>query len=263
MIVRPVAHVLELLEYFAQVNRPSSLAEITTAMGWPRSSTFNLLTTLAQRGFLCEPRPRGGYYPSPRWDSLVQKIAATKLIPEGLRDTAAEVARATGETTAIVAPAGSKAVFVYVVESSAAIRFSPQVGFQLPIEDTSSGRALLAQYPPRERTAVLRNVRFDKQTQRTMMNAEQVEAEIKRAATRGWHQNIGTFMPDLTGVALPVGLEDRYLSIVVAGPTIRMRQRIPKIAATLKGALRRHSSGLKTSEANKQQLGARSRKLAR
>ena len=52
MIVRQAAHVLDLLEYFLHVKEPSNLADISVAMGWPRSSTFNLLTTLSQRGFL-------------------------------------------------------------------------------------------------------------------------------------------------------------------------------------------------------------------
>src|SRR4026209_1149542 len=98
MIVRQAANVLDLLEYFAQVKKTSNLAEISSALGWPRSSTLNLLTTLAQRGFLYEPRPRGGYYPSPGWITLLQSIAETELLPEALCRVAEEVARETGET---------------------------------------------------------------------------------------------------------------------------------------------------------------------
>jgi DNA-binding IclR family transcriptional regulator len=247
MIVRQAANVLDLLEYFAQVKKPSNLAEISAALGWPRSSTFNLLTTLAQRGYLYEPRPRGGYYPSPRWSALLQGISESELLPEGLCDAVDEVAKATGETVAVAAPAGTNAVLLYVVESPAVIRFSAAVGYQIPMHATSTGRALLAQYSPRERASVLKKTRFDKYARRSLMNAEQVEAEIKRAATRGWHENIEGHSAELTGVALPVGLRDRRLSIVVGGPTSRMRRQIPQIAATLKRALKRHLPALKES----------------
>ena len=240
MIVRQAANVLDLLEYFAQAKKPSNLAEISSALGWPRSSTFNLLTTLAQRGFLYEPRPRGGYYPSPRWITLLQSIAETELLPEALCRVAEEVARETGETVAVAAPAGTNAVLLYVVESPAVIRFSAEVGYQVPIHATASGRALLAQYTPRERSAILKRVKFEKYTRRTPLNVEQIEGEIKRAAVRGWHENIEGHTGDLTGVAMPVGLRDRRLSIVVGGPTSRMRRRIPEIAATVKRALKRH-----------------------
>jgi IclR family acetate operon transcriptional repressor len=253
MIVRQAAHVLDLLEYFAQVKKPSNLADVSTAMGWPRSSTFNLLTTLAQRGFLYEPRPRAGFYPSPRWNSLLAGIAETELLPDELCKAVDEVAGATGETVAISAPAGTNAVFLYVVESAAVIRFSADAGYQVPIHATASGRALLAQYSARERLSVLKKVKFDKYAHRSLMNAQQVEAEIRRSATRGWHENVGGHAPDLTGVALPVGLIDRRLSIVVGGPTNRMRDRIPQIAATLKRALKRHVAAQKAREPGLQQ----------
>lgn len=241
MIVRQAAHVLDLLEHFAHIKKPLSLAEVSAAMGWPRSSTFNLLTTLAQRGFLYEPRPRAGYYPTPRWVSLLHSIAEAELVPEALCKAAEEVAAATGETVAVAAPAGTNAVFLYVVESTAAVRFSAEVGYQLPIHATSCGRALLAQYSPTERASLLKRARFDKYTSRSLLTVEQVEAEIKRAATRGWHENIEGHSSDLTGVSLPVGLGDRRLAIVVGGPTGRMRPRIPEIAATLKRALKRNA----------------------
>ena len=248
MIVRQAANVLDLLEYFAKLKKPSNLAEIAAALGWPRSSTFNLLTTLEQRGFLYEPRPRGGYYPTPRWIPLLRGIADSELLPEPLCRAADDVARETGETVAVAAPSGTNAVFLYVVESPAAVRFRADVGYQLPLHATSCGRALLALYSPRERASVLKKVTFKKFSNRSLMNAAQVETEIGRAATRGWHENIEGHAPDLTGVALPVGLRDRRFSIVVGGPSTRMRHRIPQIAATLKRALKRHLPKLKAPE---------------
>lgn len=55
MNVKQAANVLDLLEFFARHKRPATLAEVAKAMEWPRSSTFNLLGTLASRGFLYEP----------------------------------------------------------------------------------------------------------------------------------------------------------------------------------------------------------------
>ena len=65
MIVRQAANVLELLEFFVRRKEPTTLSEIADSLGWPRSSTFNLIQTLVDRGHLYEPRPCSGYYPSP------------------------------------------------------------------------------------------------------------------------------------------------------------------------------------------------------
>jgi DNA-binding IclR family transcriptional regulator len=240
VIVRQAANVLDLLEYFARTKRPSSLAEVSATLGWPRSSTFNLLTTLAQRGFLYEPRPRAGYYPSIKWMSLLQGIAETQQLPEELCQAVDEVARNTGETVAIAAPAGANAVLVHVVESPELIRFSAQIGYQMPIHTTAGGRALLAQYSARERASVLKKAKFLEYAHRSLTSIEQVELELKRAAARGWHENIEGYSADMVGVALPVQLKDRPLAIVVGGPLHRMRRRTDQIATTLRRALKRY-----------------------
>ena len=72
MQVRRAANVIELLEFFAERGGPATLAEIADGLGWPRSSTFNLVGTLLDRGYLYEPSLRGSYYPSPRWSRVVR-----------------------------------------------------------------------------------------------------------------------------------------------------------------------------------------------
>ncbi|WP_164076102.1 helix-turn-helix domain-containing protein, partial [Stenotrophomonas maltophilia] len=59
MFVRQAANVLEILEYFAKRKKPATLSEVADDLGWPRSSTFNLLGTLTDKGFLYEPASRG------------------------------------------------------------------------------------------------------------------------------------------------------------------------------------------------------------
>ena len=50
MIVRQAANVLEILEYFAKRLRPATAAEMAEDLGWPRSSTFKIVATLASKG---------------------------------------------------------------------------------------------------------------------------------------------------------------------------------------------------------------------
>ena len=139
MIVRQAAYVLDIFEYFAQVRKPATLAEVADHFGWPRSSTFNLLTTLAEKGYLYEPRPRTGYYPTPRWLALAKTISEVEPLPDWTHALIAELSTETGETAAIAAPAGTMAVFIDVVESGASIRYFAQIGHRVPIHATSSG----------------------------------------------------------------------------------------------------------------------------
>lgn len=233
MHVRQAANVLELLEFFARRGRTATLAEIADGLGWPRSSTFNLVNTLADAGFLYEPFDRRGYYPTPRWLALAQAVAEAEPLPAAVHELAAAVARETGETTAIGAPAGIHASLLDVAESTQAVRFFARIGDRIPIHASSLGRALLAQYSPAERQALYRRIGFEAYSETTPVTAAAVEAAVAEGQARGWHQSDHEYLPDLAGVALPLPLPHRRLSIVVAGPVSRCLRRREEIARTL------------------------------
>jgi len=239
MQVKQAANVLELLEFFARRQRPATLAELSDELGWPRSSTFNLIGTLAEKGYLYEPRARGGYYPSPRWLAMAQAVSKAEPLPEAALQLVAEIAEETGETTAIGAPASTHAIFIHVMESKAPIRYFARVGHRLPIHASSTGRAILAQYTPAERQALYRKLSFERHSATTPMSIEAVEAEIRRSAARGYHFSNGDFSPDLVGVAFPLPVRRRRLSIVVAGPQFRCLEKAPVIAETIRLAMAR------------------------
>ncbi|KAF1686722.1 IclR family transcriptional regulator [Pseudoxanthomonas broegbernensis] len=234
MHVRQAANVLELLEFFARRGSVATLAEIADELGWPRSSTFNLVNTLADAGFLYEPFDRRGYYPTPRWLMLAQRVAEAEPLPGAIHELAAEVARRTGETTAIGAPAGVHASLLDVAESAHAVRFFARIGDRIPIHASSLGRALLAQYAPAERQALYRRIRFERYSQTTPMAPEAIESAIAEGERRGYHRSDHEYLPDLAGVALPLPLPHRRLSIVVAGPVSRCLEHRDAIARTVR-----------------------------
>lgn len=239
MLVKQAANVLDLLDYFARRQKPATLAEIADEIGWPRSSTFNLVTTLADRGFLYEPRAREGYYPTPRWLSLSRIITEAEPLPEALHALAAEIGAETNETTAIGAPAGVQVVFLDVVESTQPIRYFARIGDRVPIYASSAGRALLSQMTPQERQSIYRKSTFEKFSDATPVSAEAIEAELAAANTRGYQQSHAEFVPDLAGVSLPLTLAQRRLCIVVAGPASRCLERRPQIATLIQRAIAR------------------------
>lgn len=237
MLVKQAANVIELLEFFARRRRPATMAEISDSLEWPRSSTFNLVGTLTDKGYLYEPRTRGGYYPSPRWMSTLQGIFEADPQPDELLAAISMVHARTGETTAIGSASGLSAIFVHVCESDQPIRYFAQIGTRVPIHASSAGRAILAQLSKREREAIYRKIEFSEFSPTTPMSGEVVEAELREALKRGYHQSDSEYIPDLAGVALPVPLEHRRLSLVVAGPTSRCLRRRPEIAKIIRDAL--------------------------
>ncbi len=244
MLVKQVANVLELMEYFAKRRKPSTLAQIADDLEWPRSSTFNIVGTLADRGYLYEPTARRGYYPSPRWLAVAQAVGEAEPLPEAVCDAVADIALQTGETTAVGSVAGTSVIMLYVIESKHPLRYFAQVGTLVPIQASSAGRALLAQYTPQERRALYKKISFDRYSKTSPANAAAVEAEILEAVKRGYHQSNSEYIADLAGVSLSLPIGQRRLSLVVAGPVSRCLDRRPKTAKIMKAAVKKYLSDI-------------------
>ena len=239
MQVRQAANVVELLEFFARHGEPATLAEIADALDWPRSSTFNIVGTLVEKGYFYEPRQRGGYFPSPRWHSVIQSISDRDPLPAALTELVDEISRRVGETTALGCASGMSVVFLHVCESRQPIRYFAEVGTRVPIHASSAGRAILGQMKPKEREQIYRKLVFEKYSDTTPMGIEQIETELRDSADRGYYQSNAEYIADLLGVSFPVALDSKRLSIVAAGPVSRCLERRYDMARIMADAIRR------------------------
>lgn len=233
MEVRQAANVLELIEWFSRHGRPATLAEISDALGWPRSSGFNLIGTLVDRGYLYEPRARGAYFPTSRWNAVTENFGIADPLPVEFEEVVSGLRDESGETAAIAVPAGTAALYRYVAEAHAPIRYSAVVGRRHPIQATSSGRALLAQYEPKERFTLYRKIDFAKYGELTPVDAASVEARIAAEVAQGFHVSNDEFSPDLLGVSVSLPVADRKMALTIGGPRYRCLPRVAVFAEML------------------------------
>jgi DNA-binding IclR family transcriptional regulator len=238
--VRQIVNTLELMEFFAERGRPASLAEISRHFGWPRSSTFNLLGTLANRGYLYEPRAKQGYYPSPKWLPLINKIDQAAPIAPELQELVQTICERTSETTALAGISGMRAVFLCAAESSQAIRYTAHVGKTVPLHATATGRALLAQLPQQTKATILRRTSFERYTPTSLMSVEAVEREIALSLNRGYFEGNAEYSRDLGGYALGLNHRQRQLALLVAGPFGRVAPMKDDILRIMQEEISRH-----------------------
>lgn len=242
MTVKQAANVLDLIEFFAAHRRPATLAEIARHFDWPRSSAFKLLGTLVARGYLYEPRAKGGYYPAPVLAEMAGRIEAAQPVPPDLHALLEDLVAKTGETAVLAAASGAQALFLDAVEPTSAIRYTARRGKTVPLHVTATGRALLSQMEAQDRASLLRKARFDRYTEGTLMDAAAVEAEIETSRARGWFLGNAEFTPGLGGVAVALNLPDRHLAVLLAGPMFRMQQRTEALAGLVMEACREYEA---------------------
>jgi DNA-binding IclR family transcriptional regulator len=98
---------------------------------------------------------------------------------------------------------------------------------------TSVGKAILAFLPPERAAEILRRVRFERMTTRTIATPEALRAELEKTRRRGYAVDDEELEEGLRCIAVPI-LDAQRLPVAavsVSGPSFRVTaQKLPSIA---------------------------------
>ncbi|WP_317928924.1 IclR family transcriptional regulator [Halioxenophilus sp. WMMB6] len=233
MLVKQITNLFSLMELFIQSQRPLSVREIVSELGWPRSSVFNIVSTLVELGYLYQPVARGGYFPTYKWMELARDLSEAQPLPDTVHQLLEDLADETGETAFLAAGEGSNIVFLDVVESAAEIRFIANIGQRLPIHITAAGRAILSQMPEQERGGLLKRIRYQPYEKETFLSPESVEEDIASNSIKGWYSNLGNYAPGVAGVAVAFPFMNRRNAIALGGPVSRIEDKLESLGSLL------------------------------
>jgi DNA-binding IclR family transcriptional regulator len=237
--VKTALRVIEIMEIYAREGRSLTLTELAKLLGAPVSSCLGLIRTLASLGYLYETGRRQGYYPTGRLLSIAQMIAKADPILERVYPVLESLRDETGETVVFgKLQEDGRVVYLEVVESQNAVRYTAMPGELREPYANSIGRALLGALPESKRDELLKHARFVRLTPKTLRSRDALVAELNASAKRGWYQNIGESIADLGAVAVPVTLSGETYGISVAGPINRIADRVSALAKALRSAQR-------------------------
>jgi IclR family acetate operon transcriptional repressor len=143
--VKSAQRTIEVLEFFAGQPGLHSLADLHQRLGYPKSSLYMLLRTLADCGWV-ETDATGTLYGL----GVRALLAGTSYIDgddlvAAARDTLDWLAETTGETVHLARADGADVVYLATRESRHYLRPISRVGRRLPAHTTSLGKALLAE----------------------------------------------------------------------------------------------------------------------
>ena len=224
MDVKLVARTLDLFELFATEQRPLSLTELARLMDVPMSSCLALARTLVSRGYLVEMRKRGGYYPTRRLQLLASAIGAVDPVVAMVHPQLVELRDESGETAVLGKIHGTAVVYLDVVESTKAIRYSREPGELRPLHANSIGKAIFGELPAQEQQALGSQLSFERFTEATIADLPALVCEASLAKDRGWSVNFGESAPELSAVAVALKIGDDFYGLSVVGPTERIRR---------------------------------------
>ncbi|MBE3576846.1 MAG: IclR family transcriptional regulator [Limnochordales bacterium] len=220
--VQAVLRALQILETLGQHDRPLALGEIASNVGLNESTTYRLLQTMAQAGFVSSDRRRGFRLTAKLFD-LAQAAIPGMEVRTLVRPLLEEVVARCNETANIVLFDGVEVVYVDQVQSRQTIRILAEVGRRLPAYATASGKVFLAHLPPEHLERYLRTVPLHRFTAHTIADPERLRQHLAVVRQRGYAEENQEMEEGVSCVAAPIrdagGKVVAVLSI--SGPTAR------------------------------------------
>jgi len=218
---RSALRALEIFEAFRDARHPLSLSEVARLTNMPVSTCHGVFKALERRGFLYFGSGRDAYPTRRLWD-LAQEINTHDPVAVRLEPALAQLRDEVDETVILGVRHGDTVLYLLVLESSQAIRYSSQAGEHKPLHSSSIGKVMLGAMPPGELDAWLRSAELKKVTDRTIVSASRLKADLVASRARGYYTTRGENVSDVMAIAAPLRMGTSTFGIAIAGPLQRM-----------------------------------------
>ena len=139
-----VGHALDVLSLLARHTEPLSAARIAAALGLPRSSTYRILTTLADRGFVSHLRESGRFGLGSAAYELGSAYQRQAPLQRAAGPLLARLVDVTTHNAHLAIMQGRDVLYVIEERATGRPRLVTDVGVRLPAHLTASGLAMLA-----------------------------------------------------------------------------------------------------------------------
>jgi IclR family transcriptional regulator, acetate operon repressor len=228
---RSVRGVLDILEVLADASDGLALTEIAHRVKLAKSATHRLLTSLSESGFVTQNDATQHYRLTMRLAALGFRFLGETGITEVCHPVLDRLAANSGELArmAIVEPP----TMTWVAKAQGArsgLRYDPDMGREVILHATATGKAWLATLPEREAVAIVRERGFGTPSRfgpRAMHNEAELKRELAETRRRGYGIAIEEGEPGTAAIACIVRASlardaPVVATVSVAGPTVRL-----------------------------------------
>jgi DNA-binding IclR family transcriptional regulator len=227
---------LRILEAVASNDGTTTLAEMVRRTGLHRSTAHHLLQTLVDLDYLHQDPGTRRYELSAKLFRLTRRTWTPEQLGEIAQPFLAGLTARTGEGSSLAAYRDGIVTIVAKCDPDGPVRVIQNLGSQRPIHATAVGKAIVAWLPQPVLGGVLRRVRFDRYTPKTITSRSGLDAELRRIQAAGFAIDDEEHMEGIRCVAAPVfGYTGQVLgSLCALGPKSRMsHQRLRQLRVPL------------------------------
>ncbi|MFH0787878.1 MAG: IclR family transcriptional regulator [Pseudomonadota bacterium] len=208
----------KVLGLLAASKSPLGITELSTRLGYHKSTVFNLIYTLVDLGVL-EMTPENKLRLGMKLYTLGREAGAGSNLISKVRPYLEEINQKTKLSVFLGLRSGLKAAIVDKVDSPDDIKVSSEMGMKIPLIAGAGGKVLLSQLPEAQVEAILSKSILPRFTPSTCTNLKRLTQMIKKARQEGFALDDEEYIQGIRALAIPlkVGRPDLQAAIWVVG----------------------------------------------
>ena len=242
-MMRGVQRTVAVFDCFTSQRLSLTLQEISDSIRLPKSTTFRIVQSLEQTGYLIRLEDQK-YCLSFRFTRLAGMVMSTLSIRQVARPMMFELARQTNETITVNMASGRERTCIDVIDTPSPLMSLARPGQHVPLDGKgATGKTLMAHLPKTELEKLVGHA-----AKATGRKRAEIMGELARVRKDGYCVSHGEHVLGLSALAAPIwesGDTAKYC-VTITAPTVRMKPKIDEFVKLL----------LKTSGDISRRLGA-------
>ncbi|MGH9606847.1 MAG: IclR family transcriptional regulator [Terracidiphilus sp.] len=230
--VQALDRAFAVLDLLGESDAPIGLAQVASSLQLHKSTAHRFLMVL-ERHRMVERTGNGKFRLGLRLFDYGNRAIEQYDLRERAQPHLRRLVAETEETAHLALLEAARVIYIDKIEPARSVRMITRIGASNPVHSTSVGKAILAFLPEERAAEIVRRIRFDRFTSRTIANAEALRAELEKTHRRGYAVDDEEFEEGLRCIAVPV-LDAQRLPVAavsVSGPSFRVTaQKLPAIA---------------------------------
>jgi DNA-binding IclR family transcriptional regulator len=220
-MMRAVQRTLAIFDCFTSERTSLTLQEIANRIRLPKSTTFRLVQSLDEAGYLVR-LDNQAYCLSFRFTRLSGLVRSTLDIRQLARVTMIELAKKANETVTLNMVSDRHRVCIEVIDTPSPLMSVTKSGERVRLIDGATAKALMASLPKKEMQKALAYA-----VKATGKKRADFVKELARIREQGYAVTHGERVLGLTAISAPIEDRDGVVrhSVTVTGPTVRLQPR--------------------------------------
>ena len=228
--VKGASRAFDVLEFVSKAGTAPTFPILVRELAIPKSSLFNLLATLVDRGYLQHINHNGnGYTLGPRIDELAHSMWRPENSIERIRPLLKHLSNVLNELSGYYERRGDEVVCLATEQGRQPLQYAMLVGQRVRLYANSPGKALLASMPEAELKSYLKSLKPLPYTSKTITSVAAIRKELQRTRRVGISKAVEEYLPGIGAFAVVIRDKGTPIGAVnVALPTLRLSRKLER-----------------------------------